>query len=177
MSRIVAVYGSPRHKGNTSLLLKKAVQGARETGANVEEVVLRDLEISPCLEIYGCRKAGRCVIRDDFQSVQDQIEASKGLMIASPVKKYWIDKSPYGQWKATRKGLFISAGATKGKKLFDGALLTMKYFFDVFDMELWRALLYRGLDLEGDVLKHPEFLEEAFQAGKELCLDIEKMES
>jgi multimeric flavodoxin WrbA len=197
MSRIVAVYGSPRRKGNTSLLLKKAVQGAREVGADVEEVVLRDLKMSPCLEIYGCKEAGRCVIKDDFQPVQDQIEASKGLMLASPiffytvsahtktlidrcqsiwVKKYWIDKIPYGQWKPIRKGLFISAGATRGKKLFDGALLTIKYFFDVLDMELWKALLYRGLDFEGDVLKHPEFLEEASQAGKELCLAIEKME-
>jgi hypothetical protein len=65
-----------------------------------------------------------------------------------------------------RKGLFIAVGATKGKKLFDGTLLTIKYFFDVLDMELFRSLLYRGLDFEGDVLKHPEYLEEAYLAGK-----------
>ncbi len=28
------------------------------------------------------------------------------------------------------------------------------------------SLLYRGLDFEGDVLKHPEYLEEAYLAGK-----------
>jgi multimeric flavodoxin WrbA len=196
MVRIVAVYGSPRRKGNTSLLLKKAVQGARETGAEVEEVVLRDLEISPCLEIYGCKETGRCVIQDDFQRILDQIQASEGIMLASPiffyavsahtkmliercqslwVKKYWIDKVPYGQRKPKRKGLFISVGATKGKKLFDGALLTVKYFFDVLDAELWKALLHRGLDFEGDVLKQPEFLEEAYSAGKEFCRSIEMM--
>ena len=91
------------------------------------------------------------------------------------VKKYWIDKVAYGQWEAKRKGLFISVGATRGKKLFDGPLLTIKYFFDVLDMELWKALLYRGLDFEGDVLKHPEFLEEAYQAGKRICQAIEMM--
>jgi multimeric flavodoxin WrbA len=196
MIRLVAVYGSPRRKGNTSLLLKKAVQGARETGAEVEEVVLRDLEISPCLEIYGCKETGRCVIQDDFQRVLDQIQSSEGIMLASPiffyavsahtkmliercqslwVKKYWIDKVPYGQWEPKRKGLFISVGATKGKKLFDGALLTIKYFFDVLDTELWKALLHRGLDFEGDVLKHPEFLEEAYLAGKEICRSIDMM--
>jgi len=26
--------------------------------------------------------------------------------------------------------------------------------------------LYRGLDFEGDVSKHPEYLEEAYMAGK-----------
>jgi hypothetical protein len=88
------------------------------------------------------------------------------------VKKYWIDKVPFGQWEPKRKGLFISVGATKGKKLFDGTLLTVKYFFDVLDMELFRSLLCRGLDFEGDVLKHPEYLEAAYQAGNDLAKAI-----
>jgi hypothetical protein len=33
-------------------------------------------------------------------------------------------------------------------------------------MELWNSLLYRDMDFEGDVLKHPEYLEEAFTTGK-----------
>jgi len=188
MEKILAVYGSPRREGNTSLLLRQAVQGARDAGAQVEEVVLRDLEMSPCLEIYGCKETGRCVIEDDFQKVYDQLLACRGLMLASPiffytvsaqtkilmdrcqalwVKKYWIEKAVFGQWEARRKGLFISVGATSGKKLFEGTLLTVKYFFDVLDMELWRSLLYRGLDGGGDVLQHPEYLQEAYRAGEE----------
>ena len=46
-------------------------------------------------------------------------------------------------------------------------LLTVRYFFDALDMELWDSLLYRELDFEGDVLKHPEYLEAAHTAGKE----------
>ena len=196
MIKITAVYGSPRREGNTSVLLKKSVQGAREEGAEVEEIVLRDLKISPCLEIYGCKKTGRCVIKDDFQGVLEHFRASHGIMLASPiffyavsahtkmlidrcqslwVKRYWIDKVRYGQWKSKRKGLFISVGATKGKKLFDGALLTMKYFFDVLETEPWKNILYRGLDFEGDVLKHPEYLDEAYSAGKDICRAIHKM--
>jgi multimeric flavodoxin WrbA len=186
---ILAIYGSPRRKGNTSLLLQKAVEGARKAGAEVEEVFLRDLKMSPCLEIYGCKKTGRCVIKDDFQKVYDQLLACRGLLLASPiffytvsaytktlmdrgqslwVKKYWLEKRPFGNRSFKRKGVFISVGATKGKKLFDGTLLTVRYFFDPLDMELWRSLLYRGLDFEGDVLKHPEYLEQAYQAGKDL---------
>ena len=187
---IVAVYGSPRRKGNTATLLKKAVEGASDAGARVEEIVLRDLKMSPCLEIYGCNKAGECRLKDDFQAARDRILASQGLMLASPVffytvsahtkilmdrfqslwvKKYWIEKTARDKQTTRRKGLFISAGATKGKKLFDGILLSLKYFFEVIDMELWKALLYRGLDFEGDVLKFPEYLDEAYQAGKELA--------
>jgi len=194
--RILAIYGSPRRKGNTSRLLERAVQGARDAGAQVDEVVLRDLKISPCLEIYGCKESGRCVIQDDFRQVYDRLLACQGLMLASPiffytvsahtkilmdrcqslwVKKYWIEKKSLERFKPTRKGIFISVGATKGKKLFDGALLTVRYFFDPLDMELWRSLLFRGLDFEGDVLKHPDYLEQAYQTGYDLCMELKEV--
>jgi multimeric flavodoxin WrbA len=197
MAKILAVYGSPRREGNTSLLLGQSVKGAREAGAEVEEVFLRDLKMSPCLEIYGCRKTGRCVIQDDFQSLYDRILACDGIFLATPVffysvsahtkifmdrcqslwvKKYWLERSGKGLAKPLRKGLFISAGATKGRKLFDGMLLSMRYFFDALDTELRCTLLYRGLDSEGDVLKHPEYLIEAFLAGKEFTMALSKGE-
>jgi len=56
MANIVAIYGSPRRKGNTSTLLRHAVRGAVDAGADVDEIVLRDVKMSPCLEIYGCKK-------------------------------------------------------------------------------------------------------------------------
>jgi len=195
MVNILAIYGSPRRKGNTGLLLKKAVQGALEAGAEVDEIILRDLKISPCLEIYGCKKTGRCVIQDDFQEVFDKVIECQGLMLASPiffytvsahtkifmdrfqslwVKKYWIEKRPFGKGEFSKKGLFISAGATKGKRLFEGTLLTIRYFFEILDTEFWRSLLFRGLDFEGDVLKYPQYLDEAYTAGRELVYSIEE---
>ncbi len=185
--KLVAIYGSPRRKGNTATLLREAIRGARESGAAVEEVVLRDLKISPCLEIYGCLKAGECAIQDDFQKIRDMILDAQGLMLASPiffysvsahtkilmdrfqslwVKKNWLEKTPDDQKRICRKGLYIAVGATRGKKLFDGSLLTVRYFFDTLDMELWKVLLYRQLDLAEDILKHPEYLQEAYEAGK-----------
>ena len=194
MSDIVAIYGSPRRHGNTSTLLDEAVRGARDAGAEVDPVVLRDLTLSPCMEIYKCRESGDCAIQDDFQSVRDRILAARGLMLASPiffysvsahtktfmdrfqsmwVKKYWIDKTPFGKWTPKRKGLFIGAGATRGRQLFAGTLLTVKYFFDTLDMELWRSLLYRELDAEGDAAGHPEHLQEAYDTGREFAMALE----
>jgi len=191
--KIVAIYGSPRRKGNTATLLKKAVEGARDAGALVEEVVLRDLKLSPCYEIYGCKNAGECRIQDDFQRVRDMVLEADGLMLASPiffysvsahtkmfmdrfqslwVKKHWIENIPLGQKSLERKGLFISAGATKGQKLFDGTLLTVRYFFDVINTELWRSLLYRQLDFEDDILKFPEFMDEAYKTGGDFAAAV-----
>ena len=189
MAEILAISGSPRRKGNSASLLDRAVQGALDGGAKIEKIVLRDLKMSPCLEIYGCKETGRCVIKDDFQKVYDQLLACRGLILASPiffytvsahvkilmdrcqslwVKKYWIDKIPFGKREPKRKGLFISVGATRGKRLFDGTLLTIKYFFDPLDMELWKSLLYRGIESEGQILQKPALLQEAHEAGRDL---------
>lgn len=193
MPTLIAVYGSPRRNGNTATLLKAAVEGARGAGARVEEIVLRDLKMSPCLEIYGCKHGGQCVINDDFSRVREQLLAADGMMLASPiffytvsahtkifmdrfqslwVKKYWVDKERKEARDFRRKGLFISVGATGGKKLFDGTLLTVRYFFDVLDMELWDALLFRGLDQEGDILEHPDYLDAARQGGEALATAV-----
>jgi multimeric flavodoxin WrbA len=195
---IIAIYGSPRRNGNTATLLDHAVRGAEDAGSQVEKIVLRDCKMSPCLEIYGCKKTGRCVIKDDFQDVMDKLISCKGIMLASPiffysvsahtkilmdrcqslwVKKYWVDQIPYRKTNLNRKGLFISAGATKGKKLFDGTLLTVRYFFEVLDIDLWKSLLYRQLDLENDVLNHPQYLDEAYETGKEFALAIKNGQS
>ena len=192
---IVAIYGSPRRNGNTTQLLKAAVGGARSIGARVDEIVLRDLKMSPCLEIYGCKKDGRCVIKDDFQQVYDRLGSARGVMLASPiffytvsahtkilmdrcqslwVKKYWLDRVPSEQRPPARRGLFISVGATRGRRLFDGVLLTVKYFFDVLDTSLWRSLLFRGLDFEDDVQQHPQYLAQAHAAGRQMAAALQE---
>lgn len=190
-TRIVAVYGSPRRRGNTATLLSRAVAGAREAGAAVEDIVLRDLKLSACLEIYACRADGECRIRDDYQRIRDLVLTSGGLMLASPIFYYavsahtkafmerfhsvWVQRHGLAREAGApaaaprRKGLFIAAGATRGKKLFDGALLSVRYFFETLEMDLWRALLYRGLEFEQDAAGRPEFLEEAYRAGRELA--------
>lgn len=193
MPKLLAIYGSPRLEGNTSTLLKEAVAAARQAGAQVSEVFLRDLDMMPCMEIYGCKETGRCAIDDDFQGLYDAMLASDGIMLSSPimfyavsahtkifmdrcqslwVRKYWIDKMPFGKGPIKRRGLFISVGATQGPKLFDGALMTVKYFADALDMAITRTVLCRGLDFEGDVLKHPDYLQQAREAGEGLVADI-----
>jgi len=194
VQNILAVYGSPRRRGNTATLLDAAVEGALAAGARVEKIVLRDMKISPCLEIYGCKSEGECAIRDDFQAVRDKFLAAQGVMLASPiffyavsghtkalmdrfqslwVKKHWIDNVPFGKQTYTKKGLFISVGATRGKKLFEGATLSIRYFFDVLGISLFKALTYRQIDVAGDIDKHPEYIREAYDAGKALVEAIQ----
>lgn len=186
--KVLGIYGSPRRGGNTELLLRELLRGCQDVGAEVEEVFLRDLKISPCLEIYACREDGRCPINDDMQLLYPKLAGADVLVLASPVffyavsaqvkavidrcqamwaKKYLL-KQPISPGKPQRKGVFLSVGGSKGSKIFDGPLLTMKYFFDALDVTFYRSLLFPSIDAQGEILEHPTAIKEAYALGKEL---------
>jgi len=192
--KLVALYGSPRRQGNTSRLLNQAATGARAAGAVVEDVFLGDLSLSPCLEDNGCRDTGRCVIADDFQRIYLLLDECDGLLLASPVffggvsaqAKILIDrcqcfwagkyllKRVRGGFSRKRPGLFLSAAARAPRPdLFEGAVRTVRYFFDALDVALWRTLLYPGLEEAHDVLAHEGYLREAFDAGLRLVAEVD----
>jgi len=70
---------------------------------------------------------------------------------------------------AKRKGAFIAVGATRGKKLFDGSILTVKYFFQSIGVKYVEELLVWGVDKRGEIRKHPTALSDAFELGKRLA--------
>ena len=54
-----------------------------------------------------------------------------------------------------RKGFLLTIGATKGKNLFEGMVLTAKYFFDAVNAKYAGSLEYRHIETLGDMEKHP----------------------
>ena len=67
-----------------------------------------------------------------------------------------------------RKGAFIAVGATGGEKLFEGSVLTVKYFFKAINVDYTDELLIRRVDKRGDIKKHPTALADAFEMGRRL---------
>jgi multimeric flavodoxin WrbA len=185
--KVLGIMGSPRRQSNTEILLDRALEGAREAGAEVEKVLVSKLKISPCLEIYACRKDGNCAIKDDMQSLYQKLLEADHVILASPMFFYgvtsqtkavvdrcqalWVRKHVLGMGKEDkreRRGVFISVGATRGTKLFDGAVLTVKYFFDAIGVKYSGDLLVKGIDNEAQIREHPTALEDAFRLGQEL---------
>jgi multimeric flavodoxin WrbA len=185
--KVLGIMGSPRRQSNTEILLDKALEGAKEAGAEVEKVLISKLRISPCLEIYACRKDGNCAINDDMQSLYKKLLEADHVILASPMFFYgvtsqakavidrcqalWVRKHVLGMGKEDRRerrGLFISVGATRGTKLFEGAVLTVKYFFDAIGVRYSGDLLVRGIDNKAQIKEHPTALEDAFRLGQEL---------
>ena len=185
--KVLGIMGSPRRQSNTEILLDKALEGAREAGAEVEKVLISKLRISPCLEIYACFKDGNCSIKDDMQTLYDKLLEADHIVFASPIFFYgitsqakavvdrcqalWARRHVLGMGKEdkrVRRGVFISVGATRGKKLFVGAVLTVKYFFDAIGVEYSGDLLVRSVDNKGQIREHPTALADAFRLGQEL---------
>jgi hypothetical protein len=60
--------------------------------------------------------------------------------------------------------------------MFEGAVLTVRYFFDAFDTAYTGDLLFRGVDAACDILKTPDALTQAFTAGSKLVSDLHHIE-
>ena len=90
---VMIVIGSPRKRGNSSILAKQVASGAEDAGAKVELFFLHGMNIKPCSACEGCRKkrATGCVIRDDMQKLYPKMRAADAIVIASPI--YWFTVS------------------------------------------------------------------------------------
>jgi multimeric flavodoxin WrbA len=92
-----------RRMSNTEIMVKEALMGAEEAGAEVEFIRLHDLNIKPCTGCNSCvvdlmekGGGGKCTIKgDDFPFIDEKIMECDGLILGSPI----YEKSPTGQLK------------------------------------------------------------------------------
>ncbi len=191
---LLAIYGSPRKNGNTDLMMDSFLDGAL-SAANFElqKIYIRDLGISGCQSCGYCDEHGVCVQKDDMQKVYPFFDTAERIVMASPIyfyglsgqAKLFVDRSQASYMRkykrkaeghasgtpAGRKGFFLCAGATRGKRLFDCPILTVRYFFDAIDVEYAGEACFRRIDEKGAIQRHPTALEECRQAGMAFAAD------
>jgi multimeric flavodoxin WrbA len=91
-----------RKLSNTEILVKEALMGAKDNGAEVEIVRLMDLNLKPCTGCNACvinlfEKAGsgRCVINDDLEFIDEKIMDCDAIVVGTPI----YEKAPTGYLK------------------------------------------------------------------------------
>lgn len=84
--RLLGVSGSHR-RGATEYCVQEALRAAEAVpGVTTEFVSLRGKKISHCVHCDLCiRNRTLCVMKDDFQAVQDSFLAADGFILGSPV--------------------------------------------------------------------------------------------
>ncbi len=189
---VLGIYGSPRKAGNTDLMLDAFLEGAKTAGCEIDKLYVRQMEIRGCLGCGHCDKAGVCIQKDDMQRVYPLLEETPLIVVASPVYFYGItaqlkllvDRSQALYMKRElarregkpvadgfkRKGCLLLAGATRGKRLFECSILTIKYFFDALDVHYSGDLCFKEIDERGAILKQPGAVEECRRAGEDFVL-------
>jgi multimeric flavodoxin WrbA len=187
--KVLGISTSPRVKGNSDLLLRRALAGAEYVGANTEYLRLSDYEIHPCIECNACYATGRCAVQDDYQQIQEKMLNADRLIFATPIffmtvcaqAKMLIDRSQclwahkYILKKEVitpghdRRAMVIAVGGSRSKKQFESVRLTMKSYFDTLQMHYTANLFVNKIDAPGDIEKHPSALNEAYRLGSILA--------
>jgi len=88
--KLIAFNGSPRKKGNTTTLLRHAIEGAKEKGTKTELIHLYDLDYKGCTSCFACKRIGgksygHCAMKDDLRPVLKKVEAADAILIGSPI--------------------------------------------------------------------------------------------
>ena len=182
--KVLIFMGSPRAKGNSSILAERAAEGAREVGAEVEVFRLAKMRIGPCLACEGCRKKGAdgCVQKDDMKPLYAKIRGADALVIAGPV--YWFSISAqvklfmdrlyafgaegYRPLKGKRIGIILTYGDTD--PFTSGAANALRSFQDAFAYvgASIKGLVYGSADKAGEIRANAGLMKEAYDLGRKL---------
>ena len=184
----LGLQGSPRKNGNTSYLLSAFMNELEKLGAQVKVIAADKKNIIPCKEYSVCEKKGFCPINDDMNSeIYPFLRQADVIIVATPIffysapaqlkalidrsqalwaRRYKLKLNDPGQ--KYRRGFLLALGATKGKNLFEGITLTIKYFLDSIGASLEGSLTYRSIENPGDMQKHPSVLNDIKEEAKKL---------
>jgi len=160
------------------------METAEKKGARTHTVDVTKKNVVPCKEYTVCEKKGICPIDDDVRDeIYPLLRRADVVVVATPIffynmtaqlkavidrcqmfwaRKYRLKLKDPGA--NMRRGFLLSAGATKGKNLFEGLQLTTQYFFDAIGAKFEGSLTYRGIEGPRDMAGYPGILEDVAQA-------------
>ncbi|MCD6326452.1 flavodoxin family protein [bacterium] len=182
--RVIAICGSPRKDGNSTILAQEVLKGAAEAGATTDIFLANDLKMRGCQGCEACNENGHCIQKDDMTALYGEIEKADAVVFASPVYMFGMT----GQLKLVLDRLYAYLGADfksslpKGKKVglvFTQGMPDVKGFAPYFDsvghvlkmlgFEKPESILVgAGLGAAGGAAEKKELLDSARALGKRL---------
>ena len=189
---IVGLAASPRLNSNSELLLDALLAGAQAGGAEVEKIRLAEADIHACVGCELCSLEGVCQFDDRANEIFTQLLAADVVVLATPVyfysvttqAKLLIDRAQ-ALWARHKlqspaddpprgRAVLLAVGASNGDRLFDGIVLTVRYFVDTLHKDLTDKLFFRNVDQKRAILAQPEALAQARALGESLAANKEQ---
>jgi len=182
--QILILLGSPREKGNSAILAERAAEGALSAGAEVESIYLHGLDIRPCDACDLCKEPGSgCVIEDDMQPLYPKLAKAEAILLASPI--YWFtisaqlklcldrcyafQSSRWAEMSGKPFGIILTYGDTD---LYTSGGINAIHTFETMARFLNGkivGIVHGSVNDAGEVERHPELLNQAFQLGIQLA--------
>lgn len=175
--KILVISTSPRKGGNSETLAGEFARGASESGAEVEEITLRNKSIAFCRGCLACQKTKRCAIRDDAEEIVRKIGGADVVAFATPVYFYGMS----GQMKtlldrtnplfdsdyAFRDVYLLAAAADGQESAIDGTVEGLRGWLSCFEKaELKGVVRGTGATDVGDISKLCGAMESALEMGR-----------
>jgi multimeric flavodoxin WrbA len=111
--KIFGIVCSPREGGNTEILVREALEAAREAGAETELFLVAGKDIAPCDACGACEGDGICIVEDDMQTVYKQLETADGVIFGTPV--YFVNVTAQAKAIMDRTYPLLRSGKLRGK--------------------------------------------------------------
>jgi multimeric flavodoxin WrbA len=84
MAKTVVIISSPRNANSKEIAMKMA-DGAKSKGNEIEVFELNKLkDARGCQSCFGCKKTGKCILKDGQTPILDAIRAADSIIISTP---------------------------------------------------------------------------------------------
>lgn len=182
--KLLALVGSPRKKGNTNVVVDKALAEVSGQGIDTEKIMISEHEINPCQGHDDCPDFKRCQYQDDLPGIYEKVDEADGVILATPV--YWmnvtaqlktfIDRAYFYYQKKhifrPKTVGFIIIGRGGGRK---ETLTTLNQYVDyAFDVPKKNRLSMLGWASHvGDAAKDNGLIQQAKDFGKTIAAKLQ----
>lgn len=194
--KVVAVVGTYRRGRTIDTAVDEALRGAQDAGAETEKILLLDKHIEFCTNCRVCTQdagiaRGRCVLKDDLESILDTLDTADAYIFASPINFYTVTALMkrfierlvcYGYWpwgtmpknrvkKRTKRALLMASSACPaviGRIAFRHTFSIMKACVQCLGAGLIRKLYFGTTALRPEDALGDKDKRRAYAAGRQL---------
>jgi multimeric flavodoxin WrbA len=181
--KIIGIISSANNNGNTASLVREALKGASENGAEITEIFLPDYKIEFCSGCFKCMYDGKCRFSDDMESLKKILSEADGFILSSPT--YMASANAMMKKFLERLGLFerLSSSLFGGKYVASistangaGAKKVARELASYVRDSIFKRSYVSGIlaiSIHGrKVTENKTTLKMAYDLGKKISLDI-----
>lgn len=188
--KVVAINGSARKDGNTSILLNTVLGEIRNEGIETELIQLAGKSLQGCIACYKCfeKKNGKCAVeKDEMNSLIGEMADADGILLGSPT--YFSDVSANIKAVIERCGMVARANGDLFKRKVGAGVVAVRragathvfsslnYFFLIGQMIVPGSSYWNlGIGREpGEVRNDNEGIQTMVNLGKNMSWLIKKL--